>query len=274
MPDPRLRVIPDDGTRDPTRNLAVEEALARVIDGEPVLRLWRDEPCVVLGRFQVAEAEVDMAAAARTGVPVYRRFTGGGAVYHDRGNLNVTVVARRDDPLVADRLDQGLAGLYGVVLGPLVTAVRASGLPAVAGARGLGVGGRKLGGVAAWAGRFAVLVHATVLIDTDLATLARILAGPGAPGDRRWQLTRSVRVPVTSLACELRREGPAADPGTDRVGPVIERDIVRAFGAGADGRGRRTLIEEGLRATELVAAADLLERRYGRPAWHAVGRPA
>ena len=274
MPDPRLRVIADDGARDPTRNLAVEEALARVFDGDPVLRLWRDDPCVVLGRFQVADAEVDMAAADRTGVPVYRRFTGGGAVYHDRGNLNVTVVARRDDPLVADRPDEGLGGLYGVVLGPLAAAVRARGVPAVADSRGLGVGGRKLGGVAAWVGRHTVLVHATVLIDTDLITLARVLAGPGAPGDRRWLLTRSVRVPVTSLACELRREGPAADPGTDRVGPAIERDIVRAFGAGADGRGGRTVVEESLRATELDAVADLLERRYGRPAWHAAGLPA
>jgi lipoate---protein ligase len=268
MPGPPLRVIADDGQREPTRNLAVDEALARKTSHEPVLRLWRNDPCVVLGRFQLADAEVDQATATRLGIPVYRRFTGGGAVYHDAGNLNVSVVARRDDPLIGGRLGSGLAGLYGAVLEPLAAAVRAFGVPAVPARRGLVVGGRKLGGIAAWIGGRSVLVHATLLIDTDLSTLERVLAGPGAAEDRRWQLTRSVRATVTSIARELDGAGSVDSPATREV---IERDIIGAFRAAAGGRGRRKVIEDGLQATELAATADLLRSRYSQPAWHASG---
>jgi lipoate-protein ligase A len=271
MPGPPLRVIRDDGWREPTRNLAVDEALARTAGPEPVLRLWRNDPCVVVGRFQLASAEVDRATADRLGVPVCRRFTGGGAVYHDTGNLNVSLVARRDDPLVGDRLAGGLSGLYGAVLEPLAAAVRAVGVPAVPARRGLVVGERKLGGIAAWIGGRSVLVHATLLIDTDLSTLQRILAGPGAADDRRWQLTRSVRATVTSLARELDGADRARSSAWGELPEVIERDVVKAFRAAAGDRGRRDVVEEGLRATELAVAAGLLRSRYSKPAWHASG---
>jgi lipoate-protein ligase A len=268
-----LRVIADDGGLEPTRNLAIDEALARSHDAEPVVRLWRNDRCVVVGRFQLADAEVDLPTATRSSVPVYRRFTGGGAVYHDRGNLNVTVVAGRDDPLVADRLAGGLTGLYGAVLAPLSAAVRAIGVPAVPAPRGLFVGGRKLGGIAAWIGGRSVLVHATLLVDTDLAMLERVLAGPGAPGDRRWQLTKSVRAPVTSLARELRRDRTAGSSDGRGLATRIEHELVLAFRAGAGGRGRRQVVETGLRATELSVAAELHRNRYSQPTWHAAGWP-
>lgn len=271
MPDLPLRVIDDEGWREPTRNLAVDEALARTASPEPVLRLWRNDRCVVLGRFQLASAEVDLATATRLGVPVCRRFTGGGAVYHDAGNLNVSLVARRDDPLIGARLSGGLAGLYGAVLEPLAAAVRAVGVPALPARRGLVVGERKLGGIAAWIGGRSVLVHATLLIDTDLSALEQVLAGPGAAEDRRWQLTRSVRATVTSLARELDGADGARSPTRREPPEVIERDIVQAFRAAAGGRERRKVIEDGLRATELAVAADLLRSRYSQPSWHASG---
>lgn len=274
MVDLPLRLIADDGGREPARNLAVDEALARTPGDEPVLRLWRNDRCVVLGRFQLADAEVDVATAERAGVPVYRRFTGGGAVYHDTGNLNVTVVARSEDPLVGGRLGGGLARLYGTVLEPLAAAARAVGIAADPAPRGLFVGGRKVGGIAAWIGGRSVLVHSTLLIDPDLVTLERVLAGPGAPGDRRWQLTKSVRAPVTSLARELDRQDGPGSPAGHGLADIIERAIVQAFRAGTGHRERREVIEEGLRTTELAVAADLLRSRYSQPAWHAGGRPA
>ena len=119
------RLLPDDGQRDPRINLAREEAVARraAVDPAapaPVLRLWRNAPAVVIGRFQLGAAEVDLAAAASLGAPVLRRFTGGGTVWHDPGNLNVSVVLRPEDALL--RADPGLAAcrdLYRLVLDPL-----------------------------------------------------------------------------------------------------------------------------------------------------------
>jgi lipoate-protein ligase A len=258
---PRWRVLPDDAERSPEVNLAREEALAACAGGAPALRLWRSDRCVVLGRAQLAEAEADLAACRELGIPVLRRFTGGGAVYHDPGNLNVTLVVARDDELVRSRATNGpLPGVYGLVLEPLAAAVRALGAPAVADARAIWIRERKVSGVAAWLGARAVLIHATLLVDSDLDVLERVLAGPGAPGNPRWERTRSRRVPVTSLA----REGGAPDPA------AIADAVVNAF-VEQPGNVR----EPGrFTADELAAAARLLTRRYTNPLWHAAGRDA
>lgn len=271
MTDAPLRFIVDDGRREPRRNLAVDEALARAGGPEPALRFWRNDRCVILGRFQVADAEVDVGAARRLGVPVYRRFTGGGAVYHDPGNLNVSLVAARDHPLVEGRLGGGLQRLYGAMLEPLAAAVQTLGILAKPAPRGLFVGGRKLGGVAAWIGARTVLVHTTLLVDTDLVTLERVLAGPGDPGNRRWQLTKSERAPVTSLALELdRATAPEAFSARSDL-RAIHDVVIDAFRAAAGDPSERPVAHDGLRAAELAVAADLLWSRYAKTAWHASG---
>lgn len=254
------RVLADDGAREPRRNLALDEALGRLAGPRPTLRLWRNAPCVVVGRSQVAAAEVDVAACRALGVPVYRRFTGGGAVYHDSGDLNATVVIRRDHPLLADGPGRGqLPGLYGLVLGPIAAAARSLGPPAVATERDVLVDGRKIGGVAAWIGRDAVLVHGTLLVDADLATLARVLDGPGAPGDPRWERTKSRRVPVTSLARE-RASSDLMEPGS------VDAAVVAAM-SGGDAQPALITGEEAALTEELLAS------RYGRPSWHETGTP-
>ena len=253
------RYLPDDGERDPRTNLAREEAIARHVgaDGSaptPVLRLWRDAPCVVVGRFQLAAAEVDAAAAAALGAPVLRRFTGGGTVWHDQGNLNVSVVLRPEDALLAANPSlKRLPGLYRLVLAPLAAAVRSMGVAAELTERDIVAPGGKLSGVAAWLGGRALLVHATLLVDADLDALARVCNGPGAPGDLRWERTRSRQVRVTSLARELGTAPAAAD---------VEAAVLHAFGAD-------TAVPSVPLPAEVVATERLLADRYAVPAWHA-----
>ena len=262
------RLLPDDGERDPRRNLAREEAVARHVAADPtaatpVLRLWRDDPAVVIGRFQLGAAEVDLEAAAALGAPVLRRFTGGGTVWHDPGNLNVSVILRPEDALLAAEPElRRLPGLYRLILAPLAAATRALGVRAVRVTERDVVVDRpdtsvaKLSGVAAWVGGRALLVHGTLLVDADLDALRRACAGPGAPGDPRWERTKSRPAIVTSIAREL--------AAADRPVPTpaaVDLAVVAAFGAAVE----PAPWEPG----ELAAAARLIADRYADPAWHA-----
>lgn len=258
------RLIPDDGARDPAANLALEEALARHVAADPtaptpLLRLWRSSPCVVVGRFQLAAAEVDTAAARDLDAPILRRFTGGGTVWHDPGNLNVTVVVRPEDAVLGATPGlRSLPGIYRLVLDPLAAAVRALGVPeAAASDRDVATPHGKLSGVAAWLGGRALLVHATLLVDADLDALRRACAGPGAPGHPRWERTRSRRATVTSVAVELARSGrPVPDAA------AVDAAVTAAFGADA-------IDAAVLSDAERTAAAGLLAGRYRDPAWNA-----
>ena len=268
------RLLPDDGERDPRVNLAREEAVARHVAADPaapapVLRLWRNAPAVVIGRFQLGAAEADRAAAAALGAPILRRFTGGGTVWHDPGNLNVSVVLRPEDALfVADPELRRLPGLYRLVLAPLESAAHALGVAAArATERDLVVDrpdgtAAKLTGVAAWLGGRALLVHGTLLVDADLDALARACAGPGAPGNPRWERTKSRRAGVTSLARELAAAGrPTPSPA------AVDLAVFASFGFDA---AAPTPWSTG----ELAAADRLLADRYANPAWHADPEPA
>ncbi len=239
----------------------MDEALGRAGGPDPTVRLWRNDPCVVVGRSQVADAEVDAAACRELGVPVLRRFTGGGAVYHDPGNLNITIVLGLDDPRLADRPWLArVPGLYQLFLEPLAAAVTSLGLPAEATDRDLLVAGAKVSGVAAWIGRTSLLVHGTLLVDADLVALDRVLAGPGAPGNPRWERTRSRRSTVTSLARAL-----AANPAAREALAAAADEAVLVQVAGPDGRRGRVTDEEA------TTADDLLRARYGRQEWHRAG---
>lgn len=261
------RILADDGERDPRRNLALEEALGRAAGPDPTVRLWRNGRCAVLGRSQIADAEVDVAACRELDVPVLRRFTGGGTVYHDPGNLNITIVLRRDDPRLADRPELArVPGLYRLVLEPLVAAVISLGVPALATERDLLVDGAKVSGVAAWIGGRSLLVHGTLLVDADLATLDRVLRGPGAPGNPRWERTRSRRSAVTSLARALGSGGGDAagtTPGRT-LGSAAEAAVVASI---ADGHAQPGEVMD----EETVIARELMRTRYGRAGWHRSG---
>jgi lipoate-protein ligase A len=267
------RILADDGERDPRLNLARDEALARQVGVDPraatpVLRLWRSSPCVVVGRSQLVWAEVDLAAAAGLAAPVLRRFTGGGTVWHDEGNLNVSLVVRPDDPRLRDEPARRLVpGVYGLVLEPLASAARALGVAtARAEERAVVTQAGKLSGVAAWLGAGAVLVHATLLVDADLDALGRVCAGPGAPGDPRWERTRSRRVPVTSLARELGRLPPGRAVDDAVIAAFVDASPHRAA-TGTASAGERHRPSVWLPA-ELTEAERLLRERYDDPGWN------
>ncbi len=92
----RIRVLLSN-RRNIEENLAAEEELVRqAAHGVLCLFFWRNEDCVVIGKNQDPEAECRMDAAENLGIRIARRRTGGGAVYQDTGNLNVSFIAPVD----------------------------------------------------------------------------------------------------------------------------------------------------------------------------------
>ncbi|MEM4660751.1 MAG: lipoate--protein ligase family protein, partial [Thermosphaera sp.] len=112
-----LRVVFTETPENPWMNLAWEEAFfqSRCNDiSDDVLRIWRNKSAVVIGVFQKASEEVNLEFAEQVKAGVVRRFTGGGAVYHDLGNINFALsVKPRGLKVSVDYLYGEL--LYGVV---------------------------------------------------------------------------------------------------------------------------------------------------------------
>src|SRR6059036_4179579 len=97
------RLVDHEYRDNPSMNLAVEEAIPRMV-GEgaapSTVRFWHNSNTIVLGCFQSAQLEVNFDACKQTGTQVVRRFTGGGAVYHDAGNLNYAISLREGHPVI------------------------------------------------------------------------------------------------------------------------------------------------------------------------------
>jgi hypothetical protein len=180
-----------DGTAaDQPANLALEEALARAGPPSPLLRIWQNESCVVIGRAQRAAREVDLAACAASAVPVLRRASGGGTVFQDLGNLNISLaVPGRAPGLAAD-----LAGLVAAVITGL-------GLTPRAGERGIFVGPAKVSGLASHVTTGGSLAHATLLVTTPAARPAPPHARAGRAPSRR--LAPQPGGPLRELGCGI-----------------------------------------------------------------------
>jgi lipoate-protein ligase A len=179
-------------------NLALEEALVQQAEqGVLCLFFWRNEDCVVIGRNQDPEAECRMDAAENLGIRIARRSTGGGAVFQDMGNLNVSFIAP------ADSLNELICE------GILLKALEKCGVKARKTGRNdlviddtepevPGEGG-KFSGSASWMtpeGNF--LFHATIMFTVDLERMTAVLNA--SPDKLARHRIASVRSRVTNLS--------------------------------------------------------------------------
>ena len=173
---------------DPYRNLAVEEYLTlHVQPGECILYLWQNQKTVVIGKNQNCWKECKVNDLERDGGHLVRRLSGGGAVYHDRGNLNFSFIAG------SERYDQDRQ--LRLILG----AVRALGIPCEAtGRNDLAVEGRKFSGNAFCKRSKVKQHHGTLLVASDLDQLQKYLRVD--PRKLRSKGTKSVRARVCNLS--------------------------------------------------------------------------
>ena len=154
----------------PHFNMAFDEALlAAPPVQEPLFCLWQNRPSVIIGLNQSAYAEVNLPYLEAHGITLARRVTGGGAVYHDLGNLNYSIAARAQD------LDEDAC------LQRVVDALRSLGVPAErTGRNDILVEGRKCSGYAKRMEKDRILIHGTLMFNVDLQALTESLATPGS----------------------------------------------------------------------------------------------
>lgn len=208
-------------------NLAAEEVL--LSQGGAALFLWRNERTVVIGKNQNARAECRITELSRDGGFLARRGTGGGAVYHDKSNLNFSFIAPFAEYDVPRQLSV------------ILSALRRFGIDAhTSGRNDLLANGAKFSGSAYKRGAIG-LHHGTLLIDTDMDALARYLS----PTARKLEAkgVKSVRSRVINLR-EL-----CPDIDCERLTAAIERAYFEIYGE-YERRDISQLPQEALRAAQ------------------------
>ncbi|MEM2226332.1 MAG: biotin/lipoate A/B protein ligase family protein [Candidatus Bathyarchaeia archaeon] len=236
-------------SEDPAMNMALEEAIARAVGrgvSVSTVRFWRNEGAVVIGRFQSARLEVDLDACKRYGIEVIRRFTGGGAVYQDLGNLNFAISIPSHNLPKA-----GWLPALPLLSSPVVSALRSLGLDAELCGMRIRIGGRaKVSGLAGCLRWGCGFLHGTLLVDCDLSRMRELLIAPQGASN----YVRSIPDEVANLSDF--RDG--IDMG------ILKRALLRSFEEAFGGPPTSSELD----GFEAELADSLYEGKYSNDEWN------
>ncbi len=175
---------------DPTWNLALEQYVFDVLPRDKnYFLLWQNRNAVIIGRHQNTLAEINEAYIKEKGIQVVRRLSGGGAVYHDMGNLNFTFIQDSETGIALD---------LGLFCQPVAAAIRALGADAqVNGRNDITVDGKKFSGNAQYMKEGRVMHHGTLLFASDMQAAQNALQPD--PEKIKAKGVASVRSRITNL---------------------------------------------------------------------------
>lgn len=192
-----IHLVQNRHSHDPYLNLALEEyCLRHVAPDRSLLLVYVNHAAVVIGRNQNIFEEVDLDFAARKHLHLVRRISGGGAVYHDAGNLNFSFIQPHHRGSLKD---------IRLTIEPVRLALVSLGAAAEFNARNdLVVAGKKVSGSARFSNTKRMIVHGTLLFSSNLQDLCRGLEpSREVIGSRAL---KSLPSPVTNLAGRLARD--------------------------------------------------------------------
>lgn len=164
-----MKFIDNKGIHDPYINLAIEEYILNTFDTDKdsYLLFYINGPSIIVGRNQNTIEEIDAGYVDKNGIKVVRRLSGGGAVYHDLGNLNYSFITKDDGESFRN---------FRKFTQPVVDALNNLGVKAeLQGRNDLLVEGRKISGNAQFSTQGRMYSHGTLMFDTDIGEVVNAL---------------------------------------------------------------------------------------------------
>lgn len=173
----------------PAFNLALEQYVFDVMDRKnSYFMLWQNEPSIIIGKNQNTAAEINQSYVREHQIQVVRRLSGGGAVYHDKGNINFTFITDQDGELFD----------FSKFCIPVIKALKSVGVKAeITGRNDIEIEGKKFSGNSQYAKEGRVMHHGTIMYDSDLEILSKALAV--SPDKMKSKACKSVRSRVTNV---------------------------------------------------------------------------
>ena len=179
---------------DPYFNLAAEQYLLDT-KSDSIFMLWRNDASVIIGKNQNAYAELDLGYVDENKIKVVRRLTGGGAVFHDKGNVNFSFIVPAEENATLD---------FGRFTAPVINAIKSLGVEDVclSGRNDILICGEKISGNAQSFYNNKTLHHGTLLYSSDLTMLTGALRVD--PEKIRSKGIKSVRNRVGNISSYLK----------------------------------------------------------------------
>ena len=186
-----LFLIDHTSSTEPSLNLAIEEYLLRQLDiNHDYFLLYLNQPCVIIGRHQNVFEEVNYPLLRKKRIPVFRRISGGGTVYHDLGNLNFSFITQYQKFKFNNYLHFNT---------PILQALQSLGLRAeLNGKNDIVIGRKKISGNAQFTTKDRMVSHGTLLFSAQLDQIQPLLHSP-ATGIVSSAI-KSVRSRVTNIS--------------------------------------------------------------------------
>ncbi|SDJ97469.1 lipoate--protein ligase [Natronincola ferrireducens] len=233
-------------SNDPHFNLALEEyALKYLNPEENYVILWQNEPSVIIGRNQNTIEEINTTYVKEKGINVVRRLSGGGAVYHDFGNLNFTFIVTIKD--------EGDVNNFKKFTEPVIKALAKFGIEAeLSGRNDITIDGKKFSGNAQYFYKNRLLHHGTILFDSNLGVVQETLNVKQEKIESKG--VKSVKSRVTNIHPYL-KEKITVD--------AFKEALLNYLLEGEEDKKQYTLTKEDLRKIK-----ELMEERYLKWGWN------
>ena len=205
---------------EPEINFEIEKKILEICNADSfVLRFWQNNPCVIIGKFQKEEYEVNLEYIKKKNIPVFRRFTGGGTVYHDQGNLNITFCKEKENILFSKYVLEEAKGITEIILKGIKEFYKNCELKE---RNSIFLGEKKILGSAIAQKNNKFFYHASLLINSNLKELEKVI---------NWEekYPKNTRSPIKSKRSKVTNLSSYTPLTIDAVKEKILKNFLQTF---------------------------------------------